>query len=50
MEQYLVTYILTGVSREEQVQIGAYNETDAINRIRNRFGFSNVTIKHCRKA
>ncbi|WNA16183.1 hypothetical protein XaC1_548 [Xanthomonas phage XaC1] len=50
MNQYLVQYITSGVSRPSEEQVGAYNESDAIRRIRERYGFNNVTIKGVRKA
>lgn len=50
MKQYLVEYIRTGVSRPEQKQVGAYNESDAIKRVRDEYGFNNVTIKGCKPA
>lgn len=50
MTQFLVVFILTGVSVPEQKYVGAYNESDAINRVRNEYGFNKVTIKSCRKA
>lgn len=50
MNQYLVEYITSGVSRPSEEQVGAYNESDAIRRIRERYGFNKVTIKGVRKA
>lgn len=50
MKQFLVEYIRTGVSRPEQKQVGAYNQSDAIRRIREEYGFNNVTIKGCSEA
>lgn len=50
MKQYLVEYILTGVSTPSQKQVGAYNESDAIRRVREEYGFNKVTIKGCRPA
>lgn len=49
MKQYLVDYIRTGVSRPDQKQVGAYTESDAIRRVREEYGFNNVTIKSCRE-
>lgn len=49
MEQYLVEYIRTGVARPEQKQVGAYSQSDAIKRVRDEYGFNNVTIKGCKK-
>ncbi len=49
MKQFLVEYIRTGVSRPEQKQVGAYNDSDAIRRVRDEYGFNNVTIKSCRE-